>query len=58
MMRKSIEIIKSKSNQAKNGSTRVQIRTDGAKHLEVFQNGSWRHDNRCKSITNKECQIH
>lgn len=56
-MRKSIEIIKSKSNQAKNGSTRVQIRTDGAKHLEVFQNGSWRHDNRCKSITNKECQI-
>ncbi len=57
-MRKSVEVInKRRSNQVKNGSTRIQTTSEGIKHLEIFQNGSWQHDQRCKSNTNKECKL-
>ena len=43
-------------NNPKNGYTRVIEDRDGAKHLQIFFNGSWRHDHKCREFTNKECR--
>jgi hypothetical protein len=40
----------------KNGTQRVVIDAYGSNHLQVFMNGSWRHDYRCKEHTNKDCK--
>lgn len=41
----------------KNGTQRVVTdATDESKHLQVFFNGSWMHDYRCKNETNKDCK--
>ena len=41
----------------KNGTQKVVTDpTDGSNHLEVFMNGSWMHDYRCKDQTNKDCR--
>ena len=40
----------------KNCQQRVVTDRDNNSHLEVFFNGSWRHDNTCKEFTNKECR--
>lgn len=45
------------SSNPKNGSQRVITYSDGFNHLQVFVNGSWRHDFRCKERTNKDCKI-
>lgn len=45
IMRKLIEVI-NKRNQLhnpKNGSTRIKTDAEGTRHLETFQNGSWRY---------------
>jgi hypothetical protein len=39
----------------KNGHQRVVEDRDSIKHLEVFFNGRWIHDSKCKELTNKEC---
>jgi hypothetical protein len=43
-------------NNPKNGYQRVVEDRDGVKHLEVFFNGRWIHDYRCREFTNKECK--
>jgi len=53
-MRKVIEI-RRKSSTAKNGDERVILDSNNNKHLEFFMNGSWRHSNKCKTITNNQC---
>ncbi|MPZ07805.1 MAG: hypothetical protein GEU26_15565 [Nitrososphaeraceae archaeon] len=40
----------------KNGHQRVVTNNDGVNHLQVFVNGSWWHDFRCKEHTNKDCR--
>jgi hypothetical protein len=41
----------------KNGTQRVIIDpADGSNHLQVFFNGSWMHDYRCKDQMNKDCR--
>jgi hypothetical protein len=40
----------------KNGHQRVVADRDNIQHLEVFMNGSWRHDSKCREYTNKECR--
>jgi hypothetical protein len=48
--------LKDEYNNPKNGYQRVTLEYDGFNHLQVFVNGSWRHDYRCKEHTNKECR--
>ncbi|MDQ6864617.1 MAG: hypothetical protein M3044_12425, partial [Thermoproteota archaeon] len=43
-------------NNPKNGYTRVIEDREGVKHLQIFFNGSWRHDHKCREFTNKECR--
>lgn len=40
----------------KNGHQRVVEDRDSIKHLEVFINGRWIHDNKCRGFTNKDCK--
>jgi hypothetical protein len=40
----------------KNGYQRIVTNYEGVGHLQVFMNGSWRHDYRCKEHTNKNCR--
>jgi hypothetical protein len=49
---------RNRSTNPENGTRRIQKETDGATHLQIFYNGSWRHDQKCKLKTNKECTIH
>jgi len=39
----------------KNGHQRIVEDRDNIKHLEVFFNGRWIHDSKCREFTNKEC---
>jgi hypothetical protein len=55
-MRRGIEMM-AKSTTAKNGNERVTINRDNVKHLEYFNNGQWRHSDKCREFTNKECMI-
>ncbi len=58
-MRKGIEVIRERRDafNPKNGASRIEVNSQGQKHLESFYNGSWRHDQRCKNNTNIECKI-
>ena len=40
----------------KNGYQRVVADRDNIQHLQVFMNGSWRHDSKCREYINKECR--
>jgi hypothetical protein len=40
----------------KNCQQRTVTDRDNNLHLEIFFNGSWRHDSSCKEFTNKECR--
>ena len=40
----------------KNGHQRIVENRDNIRHLEVFINGRWIHDNKCRGFTNKECK--
>jgi phosphopantetheinyl transferase (holo-ACP synthase) len=53
-MRRGVEIL-AKSTNAKNGDERITTDRDNARHLEYFNNGQWRHSDKCKEFTNKEC---
>jgi hypothetical protein len=44
------------ANNPKNGHQRIIVDNDNSQHLEVFMNGSWRHDQKCREFTNKECR--
>ncbi|MDP9306088.1 MAG: hypothetical protein M3O68_07080 [Thermoproteota archaeon] len=46
-----------RSTTAKNGQERVITDRDNIKHLQYFANGQWRHSDKCKKFTNKECDI-
>ena len=46
-----------RSRTAKNGHERITTKRDNIKHLEFFMNGQWRHSDKCKDFTNKECNM-
>ncbi len=48
---------RTKASNPGNGTTRIQKASDGSIHLHVFYNGSWRHDQKCKIKTNKDCTM-
>ena len=58
-MRKFLEPINNRNAEGnpENGTTRIQKSTDSSLHLQIFYNGSWRHDKNCKLKTNKECSM-
>ena len=58
-MRKFLEPYNDRNREGnpENGATRIQKTSDSSMHLQIFYNGSWRHDNNCKIKTNKECNI-
>jgi hypothetical protein len=47
---------RSQLNNPKNGYQRVTVDRQDIRHLEVFNNGSWRHDAACREYTNKDCR--
>ena len=55
-MRRRIEIM-AKSTSAKNGNERITTNRDNIRHLEYFNNGQWRHSDKCRKFTNKECSL-
>jgi len=55
-MRKQVEMM-DRSSTAKNGHERVISDRDNNKHLQYFNNGQWRHSDKCKQFTNKECTV-
>ena len=55
-MRKRMEMM-AKSTSAKNGHQRIITNRDNIRHLEYFNNGQWRHSDKCKLFTNKECKL-
>jgi hypothetical protein len=55
-MRRRIEIM-AKSTSAKNRNERITINRDSIRHLEYFNNGRWRHSDKCRDHTNKECSF-
>jgi len=55
-MRRGVEIM-SKSKSTKNGQERVVTDRDNSKHLQYFNNGQWRHSEKCREFTNKDCKI-
>ena len=56
IMRRRVEIME-RSRTAKNGHERITTKRDNIKHLEFFMNGQWRHSDKCKDFTNKECTM-
>jgi len=56
IMRRGVEVM-SKSKSTKNGQERVVTDRDNAKHLQYFNNGQWRHSEKCREFTNKDCKI-
>ena len=56
IMRRRIEVM-AKSTSAKNGNERITTNRDNIKHLEYFNNGQWRHSDKCSQFTNKECKL-
>ncbi len=55
-MRKRVEMM-ARSTTAKNGHEHVVSDRDNIKHLQYFTNGQWRHSDKCKEFTNKDCTI-
>jgi len=55
-MRRGVEVM-SKSKSTKNGQERIVTDRDNAKHLQYFNNGQWRHSEKCREFTNKDCKI-
>ena len=46
-----------KPTAAKNGQDRIATKPDNTIHLEYFNNGQWRHSDKCREYTNKECTV-
>jgi hypothetical protein len=55
-MRRGVEMMP-KSTAAKNVQERITTNRDNIKHLEYFNNGQWRHSDKCSQFTNKECKL-
>lgn len=55
-MRRGVEIM-ARSTGAKNGQERVITDRDNSRHLQYFNNGQWRHSEKCREYTNKECKV-
>jgi len=55
-MRRGVEMMP-RSTAAKNGQERVTTNRDNVRHLEYFNNGQWRHSDKCSKFTNKECRF-
>ena len=55
-MRRRVEMM-DKSSTAKNGHERITSDRDNIKHLQYFNNGQWRHSDKCKQFTNKDCKV-
>jgi hypothetical protein len=55
-MRRGVEIM-ARSTTAKNGQERVVTDRDNSRHLQYFNNGQWRHSEKCREYTNKECTV-
>lgn len=55
-MRRGVEMMP-KPTAAKNGQERVTIKPDNTRHLEYFNNGQWRHSDKCHEFTNKDCKV-
>jgi hypothetical protein len=55
-MRRGVEMMP-KPTAAKNGQERIATNADNTKHLEYFNNGQWRHSDKCREYTNKECTV-
>jgi hypothetical protein len=55
-MRRGVEIM-AKSSSAKNGQERIITDRDNSRHLQYFNNGQWRHSEKCREYTNKECNV-
>lgn len=55
-MRRGVEIM-AKSTNAKNGDERITTDRENTRHLEHFNNGQWRHSDKCRVFTNKECSF-
>lgn len=55
-MRRGVEVM-SKSKTTKNGQERIVTDRDNLKHLQYFNNGQWRHSEKCRLFTNKDCKI-
>lgn len=53
-MRRRVEMM-DKTNTAKNGQERIMSDRDNIKHLQYFNNGQWRHSDKCKQFANKDC---
>jgi hypothetical protein len=54
--RKRIEMM-GRSTTAKDGQERTITDRDNIKHLQYFANGQWRHSDKCKEFTNKNCEV-
>lgn len=46
-----------RSTSAKNGQERIITDRDNSRHLQYFNNGQWRHSEKCREYTNKECKV-
>lgn len=46
-----------RSTVAKNGQERIITDRDNSRHLQYFNNGQWRHSEKCREYTNKECKV-
>ncbi len=59
IMKKFIESFDKRNRSAnpENGTRRIEKENNGILHLQIFYNGSWRHDQKCKLKTNKECTL-
>ena len=51
-MRRGVEMMP-KPTAAKNGQERIAAKPDNTRHLEYFNNGQWRHSDKCREFTNK-----
>lgn len=56
IMRRRVEMMP-KSKATKNGEQRITTNRDKTRHLEYFNNGQWRHSDKCREFTNKECSL-
>ena len=55
-MRRGVEMMP-KPTVAKNGQERIATKPDNTRHLEYFNNGQWRHSDKCREFTNKDCKV-
>ena len=55
-MRREVEMMP-KPTAAKNGQERVATKPDNTRHLEYCNNEQWRHSDKCREFTNRDCKV-